>query len=299
MKNVSYLLLFLTSCIACEGDLFERSIQIDQNYVGQLALTAELCDCDTMHTIFLTKTIGVLATPNYLPIENASIVLATQGDQYVFVYNPITQFYEHPTNLPFGTGEQINLTVDAPSFKKQTITQTLPPNPTGVQIDTIGMLLRGTIGNNINDIRGGNMSIRFTDAPLVRNYYIIEVIGEGEGINLSTFTEGKLKAPLLVSSQNINVEYNSSRQLFINDQLFDGQTVEININYLAGLGWQEMEHIEVRLRSITREGYLYGLTTSKYNATTFNRFAEQVISFSNTKEGVGIFSVSRAVSKRF
>ncbi len=304
MKNIIYLSLCLVAFSACERDFFQRPITIDETHIGQLALTAALCDCDTLHHIFLTKTIGASASPAYTPIENAVLIVATQGNDYAFSYNPNTQFYEHPTTIPFKVGEAVSLTVDTPDFNRQTITQILPPNPTDVQIDTVGLLLRGVIGKERGDVREGNMSITLTDAPSIRNYYIIETIGEGKGVDLSNFgssgrEESELKFPLYLSSKDIYVEHDGIRKLFVNDQLFDGQRIEINFSYRVSGGWDEMDHITVRLRSVTREGYLYELTTDKYNITSFNPFAEQVISFSNTTEGVGIFSISSAISKRF
>ncbi len=296
--------IIFISCIvyftlfACDrdGSIYEKTINLDQDFQTQLAATAQLTSIDTLHKVFLSKTVPTTRFPIYDTLKTSIVQLEVSNNAYHFIYNPNNGFYEHPSNIPFIANTTYRLIIQDVGFGESRSEQTLTDSPTTMQIDTIGTIRNdsGTLKRN-----GSTLSISFNDPPSCSNYYLLEVLGTGTGFNNSLQEATPLTANLYPFSENELIEYRSSKRLFFTDQFLDGRTINFNFNYSTTPGWNSLHSIEVRLTSATRTAYLYQLTTDKNNDARFRRFTEPVISFSNIQNGVGVFSVSSVLSKRF
>lgn len=296
MKNLFFLTLPMFLFLGCtNNDFFENDINLDKVHQPQLAVTAQFTSLDSVHTLFLSKTISATDVPLYDTLKDAIIELLVNQEPKQFVYNPSTGYYELPTNFEFLPQTSFQLVIDDPIFGIATATQTLLTSPQSIKVDTISQIKQSDGTFNLYD---NILSIRFLDPEDVQNYYILEVLGAGIGFNSQTREDGNLKENLLVFSESSLIEYTGDKRLFFTDQFFDGKQIDFSFNYHAPLGWDSLHQIEVRLYSTTREGYFYQQSTDKYNLTRFQNFTEPVTSFSNIENGVGVFSTARLLTKK-
>jgi hypothetical protein len=275
---------------ACgNGDFYEKTINLEDDFEPQLAVTAQLTSIDSIHTVFLSKTIPSTDFPSYDTLKTALVEVETEGNSYRFEYNPATGYYEHPANIPFIANNLYRLTINSADFGTSSSEQLFLASPISVLVDTVGSIRNNDGTLNLFD---NTLSLSFEDPSNVKNYYLLEVVGTGVGFDTYKREDGPITTKLRPFSDNELFEYNSSKRLFFTDQFLDGKTIDFNFNYSVLLGWDSLASIEVRLTSTTREAYLYQLTTDKYDVGRIRRFTEPVISYSNIENGIGVFSIS-------
>ncbi|MDH5381622.1 MAG: DUF4249 domain-containing protein, partial [Cyclobacteriaceae bacterium] len=94
--------------------------------------------------------------------------------------------------------------------------------------------------------------------------------------------------PLLGSTGGF---YNSS--ILFDDQLFKNKTgvgkFRVGNNYFNGVGLFSARFVEISLKEITRDYYLYKKSTELQRNSVENPLAEPVIVYSNIQNGFGIF----------
>ncbi len=281
-------LLFL----ACDTDFFDKELSLGRTFESEVAITAQLTNTDTFPTIFISKTLGVNDFSDYEIVSDANVLVEIEGNSKRFVFNPNTNFYEYrDADFTFLPNQQYRLLVDVPKFAPMQSEQVLLSSPSEFIVDTM-MIVRKSDGF-FEDSDYQRISLSFIDPVNVKNYYMVEVVGTGM-LRSSRATNQLENSTIDIGSDDNTIEYNGSSRLFFTDNFRDGQVINLDLIFSGGLYYKTLERAEVRLISTTREGYLYQLTTDKYNDNNSfrRRFAEPVISFSNIENGVGIFSVS-------
>ncbi len=283
--------LLLLFC-ACDTDFFDKELSLDRKFESEIAITAQLTNVDSFPRLFISKTLGVNDFSDYEIVDNANVLVEIEGNPKRFVFNPNTNFYEYRDgDFTFLPNQQYRLLVDVPKFPPLQSRQTMLSSPSEFIVDTIAIVRKSD--GSFEDSDYQRISLSFIDPLNVKNYYMVEVVGTGM-LRSSRATNQLENSTINIGSDDNIIEYDGSSRLFFTDNFRDGQVINLDLIFSGGLYYKTLERAEVRFISTTREGYLYQLTTDKYNDNNRfrRRFAEPVISFSNIENGVGIFSMS-------
>ena len=169
------------------------------------------------------------------------------------------------------------------------------------------------------DINRGQLDCNATisiEDPVGANYYQISVIDRDEDVRIS-YALGDEPGTAEIfdltnnGTQYWEVDFNSNHVIFdggdspgfnsdagevFNDDLFDGGTIEISINFEVSINEYNLENFQlddaffyIEVRSLSEEYYQYILTTTLQKSITEDPFAEPVQIFSNVENGLGVF----------
>ncbi|NJL75538.1 MAG: DUF4249 family protein [Saprospiraceae bacterium] len=113
---LAYLLIVYLVSACGNSDFYEKTINLEEDFEPELAVTAPLTSIDSIHTIFLSKTIPSTNFPSYDTLKTAMVEVETEGNSYRFEYNLATGYYEHPVNIPLMANNSYRLTINSADF---------------------------------------------------------------------------------------------------------------------------------------------------------------------------------------
>ena len=256
-----------------------------------LAVTADFYVPDTMLTVFLTHSQGLLESEqSKIDITDAQVQLFKGGD--ILFDFPHRDDLVATGNYPQGSYAMsipkpieydltdYTLKVSAPNFDVAESTVQL--------LDTVSIEGGSFAKNGYIDLEGNQSSeitFNFTDPTGIKNYYGIRIYIERNGRILSS------AVPLHPISST--VEYGAEELLF-SDVNHDGKEIMLrlhsyNLSFFSG---PPPDYIILRLYSISEEKYLYSRATYANDNLESNPLYEPISVPSNIKGGYGIFAFS-------
>lgn len=267
--------------LGCVQNPFIREIEVEQEIGDEkYSLTANWSLQDSLLKVYMSQTTSLSST-EYSEVKDAIITVEQNLDKYQFEYNPVSKYYESKASLK--QSGLLALRVETSDSKTLISSSQFPEKSSQI------------IVTNINDIKMDNriledglLRISIADNLLDKNYYIIEI--EGEGIDESKPDLGQVFRKFVISSDHPNVEYSSLYKVFVNDVNVNGEDLMIPIKYNSFF-LSNLQYINVKIRTINKDGYLFELTSEKVFQSTNNPLSEPILIKSNIENGVGIFSL--------
>lgn len=286
LKNI-LLLLFSLWMSGCQNDPFINEIEIPITSDDQVyALTAAWTNQDTAR-VFLSQTIATSTPSDYASISNARVTLDGGGGNTDFVYNENSDFYEAEIQLLPSRNYTLNAQINDINL---TATQTLPKPLQEIEI--VGLEEIQTDSSILTD---GSLTLNFLDRAEEDNFYIIEM--KGAGNDQRQLQEGLVENRFLLSSQEIQVETNVGRRIFLTDNGVEGEQISIDFSY-SSFFLIDLSFVEITVRSITKEGYDFERSSAEILETSSNPFTEPVILLTNIENGTGVFYLNSIRSFR-
>lgn len=253
---------------------------------------------DTLLSVLLSKTTGVLDSVNPTLIRDAQIDLFHNGNLLYQLtaqdYNPSFERYRRQLNGAFGNAPgEYTLRITYPGYNTVTATQVMPAP---VQVDSVEVIEQGYI-----DPQDGTMDeIRFqiTDDGATANYYMVKARVSSTDTTWWGDPGYSYNLDLRTNEPSAESLYYGSI-LLLTDVAFNGRTVGISLGaYLNSWGiGNETRSLEVY--SITRDYYTYLRSLNTYEQSSGNPFAEPSFLFDNTSSSFGFFGLSQRTAIDF
>lgn len=194
-------------------------------------------------------------------------------------------------------GVEYTIRASAPGFPSVQAQNRIPDS---VQLEEINVtnftLIRPVAPNNLAQA-SYRINLRFTDPPRQENFYHLYFFQQFNDYRLvagDTLVTGVRTIPLQVSAEINNnfrvANYNGG--ILLEDRPFDGQ--QLNLSYPVSLqlvlNQSFLGPIQVELRSVSKEYYLFFSSLSRQQNNANVPFSEPVIVFNNIRHGQGIFA---------
>ncbi|MBK7409851.1 MAG: DUF4249 family protein [Saprospirales bacterium] len=127
--------------------------------------------------------------------------------------------------------------------------------------------------------------MEFQDPAGEDNYYQVEAF-----VVISDTLSGDFSYSLYMEWEDVLAEYHNGRLSFP-DGPIDGKKYTLKAYFFDNIHEIPDAKLKVRLRSISRDRYLFLRTLDLYGNAQDNPFAEPVVVHDNIEKGVGIFSI--------
>ena len=292
MKSYHILSFFLLLTVAsgCGENFFNQIVEIDiPEHEPVLAVTAHFKAQDTTLTVFLSRSAGVLdpVILDTVRIEDAEITVLRDGAPWQTV--PAVgggQFHLVLGETIGDAPHTYTLRVAATGYEPVEAYQTMP---SPVSILNAEYKVGGGIspdGEKVN-----TLSVEFQDPVGEDNYYQVEAF-----IVISDTLVGDYSYSLYLESEDVLTEYHNGSLIFP-DGPIDGKKYTVKTYFFDNIHEIPDAKLKVRLRSISRDRYLFLRTLDLYGNAQGNPFAEPVVVHDNIEKGVGIFTME-AVDER-
>jgi hypothetical protein len=253
------------------------SISLDiEEHEPKLAVTSFISNYNKSK-VLVSYSIGGLqqATDNQL-VNNASVVLSQGDDNYELIHTDKDGIYQLEETIDFVSNKEYTLSVDAPSYTSISSKQLFPKDV-------------AIIDATIDDER---IKVKFKDTANQDNYYIIDMQAFHPEYNFNSY--------LYIDEESSFQESSFLNGILISDETFDGNEIELNINYNTYVTDGESEDetpskptsVKIILYSITEDVYKFDI--SYRNNFTDDPFTEPVILHRNIENGYGIFGMMNA-----
>lgn len=300
MKNIKigfFALLIITSFASCESLFKGAVLEVElPEHESQLAPYAFFRDTDTILTVKVGKSVGVLDTINPDIVYNANVELYKNGVlAYTFTYSDSVQAYQVALGQPFNptVGEEYELRVSAAGFDATSAKQIVPE-----RVEVIEASIDIAAGTNAFGDQMDIVKIKFRDPAGVKNYY--EVSGYQQVKYFSSI------------DSTITDEYENSYYFESNDPNFSNGTIaDLSFDgreYLLRLekyNWfgTTSSNVEIKeslnFNSTTLEYVTFVNSLEEYWLGEDNPFAEPVLLYSNMSKGLGAFGILRTIRVDF
>lgn len=278
IKNILFCcLLFL----GCGNDPFVNVIDLGDRAVEPVyAATAQWAVQDTLLRVFLSQSIFISTPSNYVSLPDATVFLRHNEQEDYFSFNPVTNYFE--SEIPLPTNETMELFVEIDD-QVLSAKQTFPDPPLAVDLADLERIVNDTM-----IVENGHIDISISDNPAMSSYYIIEM--EGIGVNQVYPDQQNIVGAFGIGSDNPLVDHSSINKVFINDNEFNGNEITLQIFY-GSIFLINLKEVTLRVRSVSKEGYDFELSSARILESSSNPLSEPVILKSNIENGTGVFSV--------
>lgn len=286
-RPILFILPFIFLLASCE-DFFESTVEIDiPEHESRLTLTSRFSLEDTLLSVHLSKSLGILSNESYPVVTDGKVELYENGSLLTtFDYVSQNGFYQ--ALLPQGTLKSgATYRLEAAAGGQQIYAeQKMPQKP---ELLSASFEKEGTI-DEFGD-RADEIKIELKDRSGESNYYMVrayEVLNYNGQTLLNDLSLYSFD-PLLIYGWDDNGNYREP--LLFSDAAFEGRQYEMQLHTYTYDDGANSEGILIRLFEITRERYLFLNTFYQYYYNEDNPFAEPVNVFDNIEDGYGIFSV--------
>ncbi len=289
MKKIKlgfFAIVFIFTFTSCD-DLFDGTIlEVDlSEHTSELAPYAFFKDTDTILTVMVGKSVGILDNSDPTVIEGATVELYKNGTLlYTFTYADSVKGYQIALNGMFNPtiGETYELRVAAPGFETVSATQIIPQP---VAIQNVEYEPLGTVNQFGNQMDVYNVT--FIDPINVDNFYEVAGVLKYSYVDFDS----------TVYENSYDLYFESSDPNFsdgtITDFNFDGQRYTLRLQSYPN--WidpnDETTKIKVYLRSVTVDYATFKSSLNKLWNAQGNPFAEPVLLHTNMSGGLGLFGV--------
>jgi len=312
MYRYIFYVLFVFILVSCE-----RTVDVDLPVQESKLVVYSLFTPDSTVNAALTSSIGIL--------EDSELNFVTEATVDIYEEDA---FLETLTKkdfsfLQWGWAEQIEimgtlfqsentieadksyrLEVEAEGFESVKATTTVPEVVAIEEVSSSNLFVDFGTENGNNNV---SFTVKFTD-PVGENYYEIKaysynIYEEYEYVldsTLNEYVQGDLIS-IDTFRQKVYMEYNdffslnalnSGQSIFINDDLFEGNTTNIKISIYDII--DENGQLLVELVSHSKESYLYLSSKRQQDWSREDFFSEPVFVYSNVENGYGVFGAYRS-----
>ncbi len=299
MRNLLLLLLISTSLASCDEDFLSQTLEIDPpEYDKQLVMHGFGTHPDSSFNVYLTRNFGILENvpDTAWAIPNGLVELYEEGQKKATLgYVPgINGRYVVPTQAGlFQPGKRYELRAEAPGFDAVSAQQVMPYP---VQVDSVRF--RPSAGLDADGTKLSAVDVFLKDEPGVEHFYeirvvilypIIEFHYDGQGnqiIDTVGYQEYTIEP---IDSDDPNAELTFGGGIAVSDRFFDGKSYRFSAriyNY-ANTGYR----FKVRVRSVTEEYFLWGISAQRKYDTEDFPFADPVTTYTNLDKGIGLFGL--------
>jgi hypothetical protein len=299
MKNIKLgfiAIAIITFFASCE-DMFRGAVlEVElPEHQSQLAPYAFFKDTDSILTVMVGKSVGILDTINPDVVYGATVELYRNGSlAYTFTFADSVNGYQVNLGQPFNPtpGDSYELKVSAPGFEPTSATQIIPQP---VLIDALEYDAQGGVDQFGDPLDIYNVTL--TDPAGVSNFY--EVNG---------YVNVKYQDPF---DTTVSFEYSYSLYFESNDPgfengtfsdaNFDGQQYTLRLETYANFFGSDNYEVtgEIYLSSATLEYAKFISSLNNYWRAQDNPFSEPVLLYSNMSGGLGMFGIFVTDTKAF
>jgi len=232
---------------------------------------------DSVFIVQVFESKFILDDAGYQPIENAFVTISENG----IVSDTLTYYsqgYYKSNNLISQIGK--NYEIEA-TFNGNTATSEgiIPSKQIITNIDTL------LYSDQHND--NFRFNIKINDTENETNYYMLKI----EKVN-AVYYNNNVQI-VYTNSEDLSIETQWQGSQVINDNLFNGKAKTFSLDIdLSNLYNYNNEPIKfyISLYSISKDYYLYAVTSQAQQNTNGSPFSEPVMVYNNIKNGYGIFA---------
>lgn len=281
-------LSMLTIFTSCDDLLRGAVLEVElPEYESELSPYAFFKDTDTVLTVMVGKSVGVLDTINPDVVYDATVELYKNGTlEYTFTYNNNIEGYQVNLGQPFSptAGDEYELKVSASGYEPTSATQIVPQK---VAVDSVEWIPQGSA-----DPTGGYLdviNVTFRDPANEINYYAFGGYIEITYLNPFDSTTYTNQNSFWFTSNDPNFEDG-----ILADGSFDGDEYTVRLETWSSF-WGNPDDNDVKgeihFSSTTTEYARYKTSLTKYWDAQDNPFSEPVILYSNMSGGTGVFGL--------
>jgi hypothetical protein len=274
--------LFALSLTACE-----TVVDIDLPEHKPALVVNSLFSPEDTFVVNVSHSKGSLDKGNIDDITNATVEVYKNGSYLLSLDNlgdgRYTSAIVHPQ-----PGEEYMLKVSAPNYDAVSATSSVP-----VTVPITSFAFEDSAYSNNYGGYIGRIDITFNDPPEHGNYYLIQLLQADSAGNLFSLY-------IYPANSESSAETGTYFGILVNDELINGSTYTVSglfDNYLLPAGPGPVPAappLVARLRSVTKEFYLYHKTVDLQQSNQGNPFSEPVHVYNNIENGFGIFAGSSA-----
>ncbi len=280
-KNI-FLLLILSITIITSS--CSTVIDIDQKEFNKRLVLTSTLDPDSTISVYVTRSVGSLATGLPDSITNAIVDFYEDGNLLFTV--PYYSYGNYNYNYNPIVGKKYRITVSVPGFDNIEASTYIP---TIAIVDTFSAVsVPSTNQFGADELQG---SVTINDPP-GENYYMIQLTES----YLDTFMNIEYPNIIYLTSDDpiIGSSNQSSASLLFSDFAFDGTSYVVRFKSDYFMGNSGGTNLFYKVYSLSKESYLYLTSLKSYYDNNGNPFSEPVQVYSNVSSQMGILG---AVSK--
>lgn len=291
MKNL-YILLLLVSLLfsSCGEDFFESTVTIDiPDHTPTLAVSCLVNEGTNFIEVFVSHSQSKNEQSAIDTIRDAEVKLLKGNDVISnFIFEPITlRYLSFIDSTALTPGSQIRIEVTHPDYESVFAEQVIPQK---ASIDNFEFTPEGTFspdGEKLDEFK-----IEFTDIADQDNYYAVEILEVEkyfDGRDTIVYNEYfylETNDPLVTNGFHPQLYFDGVPM--ITDASFPNKKYTLILSAYPEFH-EEGDEFIIRLRSLSRERYLYLLSLNSYDRSIDNPFAEPVTVFGNIENGNGFF----------
>jgi hypothetical protein len=301
MKNIKLgfiAIAIITFFASCE-DMFRGAVlEVElPEHQSQLAPYAFFKDTDSVLTVMVGKSVGILDTINPDVVYDATVELYKNGSlAYTFIYEPLVRGYQVDLGQAFNPtpGDEYELKVSATGFEPTSAKQIIP---VPVLIDSFKYDAQGGV-NQFGDPLD-IFNVTFTDPAGIANFYEISgYLNIKYQSAFDTTFNYEYSYPVTFESKDPNFENGT-----LSDASFDGQKYTVRMETYASFWGSNPDEFEITgklyFRSTTPEYAQFISSLNNYWRAQDNPFSEPVLLYSNMSGGLGAFGIFVTDTKDF
>jgi hypothetical protein len=286
MKKLAYIffgLLLLASCETNE-DIVDFPV-VEPKLVVNCVFTE-----NQFFEFQISKSLSIIDNAELQYLDNATIRLYENGvlKETINTVSPQSEFY-HSSFAP-DLNKEYMIEVSAPSLEDISAKGKLP-----------GLANLEYISHTITDSGGfyfpgepyqgyleGKITVKIHDQAQVENYYMVSIFRYDTFEIPGSIEVYKEYLYSYSDGSNPAVDYYTNRGALINDAIFDGQELEITLDF-EDYQFKDKQKYFITLYHLSKDLYLYYKTISIYDDNYQNPFGNPVQLYNNIENGYGIF----------
>lgn len=264
--------------IACE-----QVVKIDiPEHESQLVLSSFYEAGDSSITAYLTKSVAILSNETPDNVRGATLNLYADEvllGQFEEVIGSTSPMYLLRLAEPLTEGINYRLTAEASDYISISATQKMPASPTISNLSYHARERPRTDGIFADALR-----LKVHDTSASNNCYEFRAYRRSGNNNINAEWE-----PNWAESFTFGIERGRDGSLLLNENLLEDNSYDVELLvYPEDTAYVD---IQVEVKSISRDKYLFSKTLQAYYDAQYNPFSEPVIIHTNVENGQGIFSM--------
>lgn len=272
---------------------------------------------DSVLQVHLSRSIGTLDKEEITWITNANVAVY-EGDMLITTLDSFKNGYYFKSSFRPTENKEYRITAMADGFEPVTSTIKTMQKVYIEKVDTVKRLIRDEWGDEYYAYEVG---ISFNDPADGNNYYIVEIRKNMYSFEyhypenadpvidtviykglLSLMTKEN-QVEMAMNEQYVEQVSNSNMEVYkygtgfiFTDKLFNGENYTIKVLIREGDLWTlystgTSDFLEISLKSISKEMYLFLKSYSMYSIDPLNRFfQESVTLYTNVENGLGLMA---------
>ncbi len=279
VNQLCFLLLVILSSCTKEVDITLPDIE------SKLVVTS-LFTADSLLTVHISKSVNITDTSDLI-VENATATLYINGTFVEILDYDSNGFYISKSILQ--KKENYEIKVTAPSFQQVESTAQIPE-----QVKLIAVDFKQNAGIDEEGDSFSTVSIQFHDSESTQDFYEIQFYEEHLGYEDEKFIYGfgGFSYDPIIKAEGDQEYYPD--YLLLSDELINGKTVNLDINYFDNSSSDRTLKIYLEFRAVSKDYYLYRKSLIRHLANQFpdiwDGTGEPAQLFTNIESGYGIFA---------